>query len=287
MLHSIVSTSDFPLLVGAADFLETSSLFTSAFWKNWIDKNLIDLGFQIASKLLWAILILVLTRFSIQFVGRILHRTLRPTEPTLRKFLIQGAEVLILLVGVVAFLDTVGIQATSVVAVIGAAGLAVGLALQNTLSQFAAGVLLISLRPFEVGDFIEVTGVTGTVDSIGIFSANLVTPDNIRITIPNSTLFSSTLKNKTVLGTRRVDLEIDIGDRAIEPTIIHLLSLVQPHPLVLNEPKITCHVASVSATATILYLRPWCSAEVYEQVQAEVQQIVKEALQGESSPIVG
>ena len=269
MLHSIVSTSDFSLLVGAADFLETSSLFTSAFWKNWIDKNLIDLGFQIASKLLWAILILVLTRFSIQLVGRILHRTLRPTEPTLRKFLIQGAEVLILLVGVVA------------------AGLAVGLALQNTLSQFAAGVLLISLRPFEVGDFIEVTGVTGTVDSIGIFSANLVTPDNIRITIPNSTLFSSTLKNQTVLGTRRVDLEIDIGDRAIEPTIIHLLSLVQPHPLVLNEPKITCHVASVSATTTILYLRPWCSAEVYEQVRAEVQQIVKEALQGESSPIAG
>ena len=284
MPESILSTTNFHILAGATDLLESTNLFTSAFWKNWIDKNLIDLGFQIVSKLLWAILILFLTRFTIQVVGRILHRTLRPTEPTLRKFLIQAAEVLTLVVGVVAFLDTVGIQATSVVAVIGAAGLAVGLALQNTLSQFAAGVLLISLRPFEVGDFIEVTGVTGTVDSIGIFSANLVTPDNTRITIPNSTLFSSTLKNKTVLGTRRVDLEIDIGDRAIEPTIIQLLSLVQPHPLVLNEPKITCHVASVSATNTILYLRPWCSAEVYEQVRSEVQQIVKEALQLESSP---
>lgn len=243
-----------------------------------ISQNLVDLGFKIVPKLLWAIGILLLTRLAIGWIGKIVRRLLNRTEPTLRKFLAQGAEILTLVLGVIAALNALEIQTTTLVAVVGAAGLAIGLALQNTLSHFAAGIMLISFRPFEVGDFIEGAGVAGIVDSIGIFSTTLLTPDNVKITVPNSNLFSGTLKNKTAMGTRRVDLEIEIGDRPIEPTIIHLLALVQPHPLVLNEPKITCHVASISATGTVLYLRPWCAAEAYEQVRSEVQQLVKEAL---------
>jgi small conductance mechanosensitive channel len=139
--------------------------------------------------------------------------------------------------------------------------------------------MLISLRPFEVGDFIEGGGSAGVVDSIGIFSTTLVTRDNVLVTVPNGQLFSGMLKNTTALGTRRVDLEIDIGDRPIEPTITHLLALVQPHPLILDKPPPSCHVASITPTSTILYLRPWCSAEAYDQVRSEVQQLVKEALQ--------
>jgi small conductance mechanosensitive channel len=203
----------------------------------------------------------------------------------LRKFLVQGSEILVLVVGIVAFLNTLGIPATSVVAVVGAAGLAIGLALQSTLSHFAAGVMLINQRPFEVGDFIEgPSGVKGVVDAIGIFSTTVVTPDNIRITVPNNSLFSGVLKNTTTMGTRRVDLKIDIGDRPIEPTIVLLLSLVQPHPLVLDRPKTTCHVLSITPRSTILYLRPWCTAEAYEQVHSEVQQLVKEALQEADLP---
>src|SRR4028119_2314496 len=136
-------------------------------------KKFVELGFKIVPQLLWAIGILLITRFAIGIVGRVTRRALSRTEATLRKFLVQAAEITILVVGVVATLNQLGIQTTSVVAVVGAAGLAIGLAWQNTLSHFAAGVMLISLRPFEVGDSIEAADVKGVVDSIGIFSTTV------------------------------------------------------------------------------------------------------------------
>jgi len=234
-------------------------------------------------RLLWAMLILLVTRFAIATSRRLTRHFLNPVEPTIRKFFIQTAEVLTLAIGVIAALNVLGIQTTTLVTILGAAGLAIGLALQSSLSHFAAGVMLVSFRPFEVGDFIEGAGVAGVVDSIGIFSTTVITPDNIKIVVPNNNLFTGTLKNTTALGTRRVDLEVNIGNRAIEATTTLLLSLVQDHPLVLNNPKTTCNVASITTDATVLYLRPWCAAEVYEQVKSEVQQIVKEALQEPTS----
>lgn len=249
---------------------------------SWFNKNLIDLGFKFGTKILSALAIILLTRYAIDLVARVTRRAFSPLEPTLRKFMVQASESLTLVVGIVAFLSSLGIQATSLVAVVGAAGLAIGLALQNTLSHFAAGVMLLNQRPFEVGDFIEgPSGVKGVVDAIGIFSTTVVTPDNVKITVPNNNLFSGVLKNTTALGTRRVDLKVDIENRPIEPTIILLLSLVQPHPLVLNHPTTTCQVASISSKSTVLYLRPWCRAEAYEQVHSEIQQLVKEVLSNE------
>ena len=242
----------------------------------WLNKNNVAVQFFI--KVFLAIGIVVLTRLAVGLVGNLTNRTLKRLEPTRRKFLTQAVQTSLVVCGSVAFLNKLGIETTSIVAIVGAAGLAVGLALQNTLSHFAAGVLLIGLHPFEVGDFIEGAGVAGVVDSIGIFSTTVVTPDNVQITVPNGQLFSNAVKNTTAMGTRRVDLEVDIGDRPIEPTITHLLALVQPHPLILNKPPPTCHVFSISALTTVLYLRPWCASEVYEQVRSEVQQLVKEAL---------
>jgi small conductance mechanosensitive channel len=244
-----------------------------------VTRSVSQLVLQTVPKILWAIGVLVITRLIVGLVGRISRRVLSQMEATLRKFFVQVAEVLTLMAGVLAALNIVGIQTTTIVAVLGAAGLAVGLALQNTLSHFAAGVMLISFRPFEAGDVIEGAGISGRVDSIGIFSTTIITPDNIKIVVPNSNLFSGTLKNLTALGIRRVDLEVPIGDRPIRSTIAHLLALIQPHPLVLNHPPLTCHVAAISREGTILYLRPWCAAEVYDQVRSEVQQLVQESLQ--------
>ncbi len=269
-----------PFLAFVVDLPPQPDQLTLSFWK-----NLLDLGFHIFPNILAAIGIVLLTRFAIGLVSRVLRKALNRTEPTLRKFIIQGSEILTLVAGVVAFLNALGVQTTSVVAVVGTAGLVVGLALQNTLSHFAAGVMLVTLRPFEVGDSIEGAGVTGVVESIGIFSTTLLTRDNLKITVPNNNLFTSTIKNSTAMGTRRVDLEIDISNRPIDSTITQLLGLVQPHTLVLNDPKTTCHVASISASSTILYLRPWCAAEVYEQVRSEVQQMVKEYLQATEESI--
>ncbi len=254
--------------------IDLPKLALSPFWQ-----HLIGLGFQIVPKLLWVIAILILTRIAIRLVGNLTRQALSHIELTIRKFLIQVAEISTLLTGLISALNMIGIQTNTIIAVIGAAGLAISLAWQNTLSHFAAGVMLISLRPFEVGDFIEGAGVAGIVDAIGIFSTTLITPDHVKIMVPNAQLFNGTLKNTTALGTRRIDLEIDIGDRPIEPTITMLLGIVQPHPLVLNHPKPTCHVATISATNTILYLRPWCAATVYEQVRSEVQLLIKETLQ--------
>ncbi len=266
-----------PLLL-LADAASQTAAAASETTSITIAKNLVDLAFTIVPKFLWAIGILLITRFAISLIGRITRRVLQGTEPTLRKFFVQIAEFLALIAGLIAALNTIGIQTATLVAVLGAAGLAVGLALQNTLSHFAAGVMLISFRPFEAGDLIEGAGVSGIVDNVGIFSTTIITPDNIKIVVPNSNLFSGTLKNLTAMGTRRVDLEVDIGDRPIEGTITHLLSLVQPHPLVLNDPKTTCNVLSVSQEKTVLYLRPWCACEVYEQVRSEIQHLVREAL---------
>lgn len=243
----------------------------------------IFLTFNFVQPLLLAVGVILLTRFAVGFVSRVTRRALTPLDPTIRKFLIQVAEFLTVAIGVIAFLSVWGVETSSAIAVLGAAGLAIGLALQNTLSHFAAGIMLINFRPFQVGDFIEGAGVSGVVDSIGLFSTTLVSRDNVKITVPNGNLFSGTLKNTTALGTRRVDLEVDIGDRPIEPTITLLLSVVQPHPLVLDRPETTCHVSSITPTSTILYVRPWCSAEVYEHVRSQVQQAIKEALKEQLS----
>lgn len=246
-------------------------------------KKSVELGFEVVPKLLWAIGILLITRFAIGIVGRITRRALSRTQATLRKFLVQAAEIAILVVGVVATLSQLGIQTTSVVAVVGAAGLAIGLAWQNTLSHFAAGVMLISLRPFEVGDAIEGGDVKGVVDAIGIFSTTLVTDDHVKIIVPNNKLFDGTLKNTTAMGTRRVDLKIDIGDRAIRPTVAELLEIAESHPLVLDNPAPTCLVAEITPDSTILSLRPWCASVAYEQVRSQIQQLVKESMNAQKN----
>ncbi|MEZ2280016.1 MAG: mechanosensitive ion channel family protein [Microcoleus sp.] len=248
-----------------------------------LSKKFIELGFDIVPKLLWAIGILLMTRFAIGIAGRVTRRALSRTEATLRKFLVQAAEITILVIGVIATLSQLGIQTTSVVAVVGAAGLAIGLAWQNTLSHFAAGVMLISLRPFEVGDAIEGGEVKGVVDAIGIFSTTLVTDDHVKIIVPNNKLFDGTLKNTTAMGTRRVDLKIDIGDRPIRPTVTELLEIVQSHPLVLDNPPPTCLVAEITPDSTILSLRPWCASVAYEQVRSQIQEQIKEAMKADKN----
>ncbi|MCT7949894.1 mechanosensitive ion channel family protein [Ancylothrix sp. C2] len=256
----------------------------AALWQSvevW--KKFLDLLFSIIPQMLWALGILLLTRLAINVMTRTMRRVLNRTEPTLRKFLIQAAEILTMVVGVVAALNAVGIQATSLVAVVGAAGLAIGLAWQNTLSHFAAGVMLISLRPFEVGDYIEGAGVAGVVDAIGIFSTTLLTADHIKITVPNAQLFNGTLKNTTAMKTRRVDIDVNIGERPIAATISHLLVLVESHPLVFSKPHPTAVVTSI-ASGTVLSVRPWCASQDYEQVKSQVQLIIKEALQDEPEP---
>lgn len=242
-------------------------------------KPLVDIGVAIGPKILLAIILLIVTRFVARFAQSLSRQMLIKVEPTLQKFLLQMVGIITWVVGGIAALNLVGIETTTLVAIVGAAGLAVGLALQSSLSHLAAGIMLISFRPFEVGDAIESGSVSGTVDSIGLFSTAIVTADNTRIIVPNNNLVSGTLKNFTVMGTRRVELKVDIADRPLKPTIQSLLQLVERHPKVLTTPKPTSQLLSLTqGEKTIVALRPWCQAEDYDEVKGDLFISIKEYL---------
>lgn len=245
-------------------------------------KQLIDLAFEILPGFVSAIGILVATKFGSRLVSSLIDRALGGLQPTLRKFAIRVAETLVLMLGALTALNAVGIAANSVVALLGAAGLAIGLALQENFSHVASGAMLIAIRPFEVGDFIEVSiiegpVVIGNVDEIGIFATTIIAPDNVKITLPNALVFNNVLTNNTALQKRRVDINVNIGDSPIDSAMSRSIELAQSHPLVLKEPPVDCVVISISRKGTVLQLRPWCNSINYEGVRSDVQKaIVKE-----------
>ena len=243
-------------------------------------KPLWDMSFAIFPRVLWAIVLLVITRLMARMMQMFVNQVLTRIEPTLKHFLVQMAGILVWVVGGVATLNTLGIETTTIVAIVGATGLAIGLALQSSLSHFAAGILLISFRPFEVGDSIEGGGVAGTVVSIGLFSTAIVTADNTRITVPNGSLFSGTLKNFTVMGTRRVDLKVDLGDRSLRTVMAELLTLVGRHPKVLTTPKPTVQLLGLAMRdRTMVSVRAWCQTGEYDAVKGDLLLMVKEYLE--------
>jgi small conductance mechanosensitive channel len=244
-----------------------------------IIKPLVDIGASLTPKIFLAIVLLIATRFVTRFAQGLSRQVLVKVEPTLQKFLLQMIGIVIWVVGGIAALNIVGIETTTLVAIVGAAGLAVGLALQSSLSHLAAGIMLISFRPFEVGDSIEGGGVSGTVDGIGLFSTSIVTGDNTRIVVPNNNLVSGTLKNFTVMGTRRVEIKVDIADRPLKPALQALLQIVEHHPQVLTTPKPTTQLMSLTqGEKTIVALRPWCQAEDYDGVKGDLMMSIKEYL---------
>ena len=164
-------------------------------------------------KIVGAIAVFIVGRWVAKFLANLIRKLMdkRELEPTITKFVGNLIYFALVTFVVLAALGLVGIQTTSFIAVIGAAGLAIGLALQGSLANFAAGFLLILFRPFKVGDFIDAAGVAGTVESIQIFTTQLATPDNKTIIIPNSKLTGDNIINFSAKGTRRADMVFGIG----------------------------------------------------------------------------
>jgi small conductance mechanosensitive channel len=181
---------------------------------------------------------------------------------------------------VIAVLGMFGIETTSLVAVLGTAGLAIGLALQGTLSNFSSGVMLLLFRPFQVGDFVDTAGVAGSVAEIGLFSTILNTGDNVRIIVPNSAVFGATIKNFSANDTRRNDIVLGIsyGDdigRAIE-TVNQIL---ERDERVLREPAPVVAVSELADSSVNLVVRPWCKTEDYWALRFDLQRTFKEQLE--------
>ncbi len=181
----------------------------------------------------------------------------------------------------IAALNRLGVATTSVVAIFGAAGLAVGLAMQGTLSNFASGVMLLVFRPFNLGDYVDAGGTMGTVMEIGIFSTTLKSPDNIKITVPNSQIYGATISNFNGYETRRVDMVMGINyDDNIQTAIDTIRSIVNADSRVLADPEPQIAVSNLGDSSVDIVVRPWCNAADYWALRFDLNRSLKEGLEG-------
>jgi small conductance mechanosensitive channel len=227
-----------------------------------------------------AIIILIVGWIAAGFARKILRRLLvkAKTDGAVVSFVGNIAYFLILTFAVLAALAKFGVQTASFIAVLGAAGLAIGLALQGTLANFAAGVLILILRPFKIGDYIEGAGVAGTVKEIELFSTVLATVDNIKIFVPNGKLFGDVIKNISGYDLRRIDLEVGIGySSPIEKAVEILGKLIKEDARILPDPPPQIAVSKMGDSSVNLVFRPWVKKEDYWDVRYDLIREVKEA----------
>ena len=241
-----------------------------------------DLVTQWGLKVLGAIVVLVVGRMVAGAMRRGVRKALTKNEvdATLVPFLSSLTYYAALAVVIIAVLSLFGIQTTSLVAILGAAGLAVGLALQGTLSHFASGVMLLVFRPFRVGDVVEVGGTVGKVEEIGIFTTTLKSPDNIKITVPNSQIYGDTIRNYNGYDIRRVDMVMGISyDDDIARAIETMGRVIGEDSRVLSDPEPQIAVSELADSSVNLVVRPWCKSEDYFAVKFDLTRRFKEELE--------
>jgi small conductance mechanosensitive channel len=243
---------------------------------------LVELISQWGLKVLGALALLLVGRVACGWLRRTTRRGLERTsvDDALVPFISSIVYYLALTALLLAVLSLFGIQTTSLIAVLGAASLAVGLALQGTLSNFAAGTMLLLFRPFRIGDWVEVAGSAGSVREIGLFSTVLNTGDNVRITLPNASVYGNVIKNYSANETRRIDLLVGVsyGDDLAQATEA-VRKVLADEPRVLEDPAPTVAVAELGDSSVNLVVRPWCATGDYWPLRFEITRRVKESLE--------
>jgi small conductance mechanosensitive channel len=244
-----------------------------------IINQLIEFGTTYGLKIIGAILILIIGRIAAGIGRRIVRKLMNraQVEPSVTSFVSSFIYILILLFAVLAALAKFGIQTTSFIAVLGAAGFAVGFALQGSLSNFAAGVMILLFRPLKVNDYIEAAGVAGTVKEIHIFTTILATLDNIKIIVPNSKISGDIIKNVWAYDTRRVDLLFGISyGSSIQKAIEIIMSLTKEDERILSDPEPMIAVSELADSSVNLVVRTWVKSEDYWPVFFDLTRKVKE-----------
>ncbi len=227
-----------------------------------------------------AVIILIIGRIAAGIGKKIISRVLvkSKTDDAIVSFVGNLIYFLILIFALLAALAKFGVQTASFVAILGAAGFAVGFALQGSLANFAAGVLILVLRPFKTGDYIEGGGTAGTVKDIELFTTVLATPDNVKIMVPNGKLFGDIIKNYAGYDTRRIDLLVGIGyGSPIGKAIEVLDGLIKKDTRILSDPAPQIAVAELADSSVNLVVRPWVKREDYWAVRFELLRDIKEA----------
>ena len=197
-------------------------------------------------------------------------------DETLRPFFASIVRYAIIAITLVAVLARLGIQTTSIIAVLGAAGLAIGLALQGTLQNIAAGIMLLILRPFKVGDYIDAGGTAGTVDEIGLFTTDMTTFDGIYLSVPNSALWNTSILNYTRLPTRRLDIPVGIAyEDDVEKALSLLLEKLRTDSRVLADPEPQVMVTALGESSVDLNLRCWSLREDFWALRFDLNKNAK------------
>ncbi|BER93835.1 small-conductance mechanosensitive channel MscS [Vibrio cholerae] len=246
----------------------------------WLTNNS-DLLIQYGVNVISAILILFIGNLVVKGVAGSVANVLKKKEmdKAVVDFIHGLVRYTLFIIVLIAALSRIGVQTASVVAVIGAAGLAVGLALQGSLSNFAAGVLIVAFRPFKSGDYVEIGGVAGSVDSIQIFQTVLKSPDNKMVVVPNSAVIGGAITNYSRHETRRVDMVIGVSYKSdLQKTKRVLRETLEKDPRILKDPDMTIGVLTLADSSINFVVRPWCKTSDYWTVYFDSMQAIKEAL---------
>jgi small conductance mechanosensitive channel len=248
--------------------------------QKWVDIAF-DFIINFGPKVLGAIVIWIIGSWVIKKLQKGARKVMTKGnyDESLQKFLLNLLNWIFKIVLIVVVLGTVGVETTSFAAILAAAGLAIGLALQGSLGNFAGGVLIMIFKPFKIGDLIEAQGEIGVIKEIENFTTKLTGLSNKEIIIPNGSLSNGNIVNYTTEGTRRVDLIFGVGyDSDIKKTKEVLMNVLTSHPKVLKEPAPSVNVLELADSSINFAVRPWSTADDYWEVYFSLTENVKEAL---------
>ncbi len=239
-------------------------------------------------KVIAAAIVFIVGRWIAKLLKNITHKimTKKEVDPTITSFLVNLTYIALLTFVVLAALGQLGIQTTSFIAIIGAAGLAIGLAMQGSLANFAAGFLMIIFHPFKVGDFIEGAGVMGTVEEIQIFTTQLKTPDNKTIIIPNAKLTADNITNFSTKPTRRVDFVFGVSYADNIDKVKEVISdVLSQDNRILKDPSATIGILEMADSSVNFVVRPWVKSADYWNVYFDTTENIKKRFDAEGISI--
>lgn len=228
--------------------------------------------------ILLAIVIVLVGRVVVRWLVKLSRKLMvrADLDPMLINFSSSIINAILLLFVLIAALDQLGVDTTSLIALLGAAGLAVGLALKDSLQNFAAGVMMILFRPFKVGDFIDAGGVMGIVEKISVFSTIMKTGDNREVIVPNGHIYDGAITNYSARDTRRIDMVFGIGyDDDLLKAKQLLTDIVTGHEKVMADPAPVIRVSELADSSVNFDVRPWVSADDYWPVRSELIEKIK------------
>ncbi len=241
-------------------------------------ETLVPLGIKWGGAIVTALVVFIIGRWIAKAIAAFLKRMVLKTngDTTLAAFLSNIVYMALLVAVVIAALGQLGFETTSLLAIFGAAGLAVGLALQGSLSNFAAGVMLIVFRPFKAGDFVEAAGVSGVVEQIRVFNTVMRTGDNIEIIVPNGQILDGIIKNVSARDTRRIDMTIGIGyDDDIDKAESIVNGILAADDRVLEDPAPAVFLMNLGDSSVDLVVRPWVASSDYWAARADLMKRIK------------